>query len=452
MIINVREVMKFSSIILVVFSVFLFVSCDSGKSNLNDEESVVDDKETVDEAEVIDEVADEDVATGPVCGNSEIEEGENCDGGTKPCTEIDEEKYSSGTASCKDDCSGYDEENCVEKPVCGNSVAEEGEECDGGSVECSELGFITGVATCKDDCSGYDTSACLPQCGNGDLEEGEDCEHAQDEESPETISCHKLSWLEYKAGDAVCGDDCKWDLTACEPLDVVPQYGMISQIGVDTVNGITDAQKLCVPQEGEDKCEFDATFALNHIGDTTFNISGSYKNGTKVILTAPSGFDVITKDSKQACLAVNKGFDPLPEKFFTLFASIAYDRLTFQNIKMYGPQVVLMFNSENIPNTTPGQDDYYNISGIGDNDILVAIGEQMGDGSGDIDVDSLCISAIAFGKTMVVSNAFNVMQDGGGGTITYSGFDIPLYHPTETPLGDLTEMVKEYGLENICEK
>ncbi|HNZ54898.1 MAG TPA: hypothetical protein PKN76_12240, partial [bacterium] len=118
----------------------------------------------------------------------------------------------------------------------------------------------------------------------------------------------------------------------------------------------------------------------------------------------------------------------------------------------YGPQVVLMFNSETIPNTTAGVKDYYNISGIGDDDILLAIGEQMGDGTTDIDVNSLCIAAIGFGKKMEVSNAFNVMADGGGGTITYSGFDIPLYHPTETPLGDLTEMVKEYGLENICDK
>ncbi len=443
--------MKLNLFIAVISAVFFFMGCSSGESKTNDDSKTDDFVKTDDEAVIDNEVQDD--AVDPVCGNATVETGEVCDGGEIDCAKLDSAKWGSGKAACKADCSGYDEANCVEIVLCGNETVDTGEECDGTGSLCSELGmgYLTGVAECTADCK-FDTSTCLPQCGNGELEEGEECEYKEGEETQDSISCHKLSWLEYKSGDAVCGSDCKWDKTACVALDVVPQYGMISQLGVDTVKGVTDAKKLCVPVEGEDKCEFDATFALNHIGDTTFNITGSYKNNTKIILTAPSGFDVITKDSRQACLAVNKGFDPLPEKFFTLFASIAFDRLTFQNIKMYGPQVVLMFNSETIPNTTTGVKDYYNISGIGDDDILLAIGEQMGDGTTDIDVNSLCIAAIGFGKKMEVSNAFNVMQDGGGGTITYSGFDIPLYHPTETPLGDLTEMVKEYGLENICDK
>ena len=436
--------MKRNLFIAVISMVFFFMGCSSGSSNV--EEETKDDVKSDKEAQVDNEVTDD--ATDPVCGNNAVETGEVCDGGEKDCKTLDSAKWGSGKAACKADCLGYDETNCVEIVLCGNEVVDEGEECDGTGSLCSEIGmgYLTGIAECTADCK-LDTSTCLPQCGNEELEEGEECEVG------DTIDCHKLSWLEFKSGEATCKTDtCKWDKTACVALDVVPQYGMISQLGVDTKKGVTDAKKLCVPKEGEDGCEFDATFALNHIGDTTFNISGSYKNNTKIILTAPSGFDIVTKDSRQACLAANKGFDPLPEKFFTLFASIAFDRLTFQNIKMYGPQVVLMFNSENIPNTTPGVKDYYNISGIGDDDILVAIGEQMGDGTTDIDVSSLCIAAIAFGKKMEVSNAFNVMQDGGGGTITYSGFDIPLYHPTETPLGDLTDMVKEFGLENICDK
>lgn len=444
--------MKLNLFIAVISTVFFFMGCSSGESKTNDDSKTDDFVKTDDEATVDNEVSDD--AVDPVCGNATVETGEVCDGGEKDCKTLDSAKWESGKAACKTDCSGYDETNCVEIVLCGNETVDTGEECDTkDEIPCEsiDLIYVSGTATCSGECK-MDLSGCVKKCGNGTVDEGEDCEYKEGEETQDSINCHKLSWLEYKSGDAVCGSDCKWDKTACVALDVVPQYGMISQLGVDTVKGVTDAKKLCVPVEGEDKCEFDATFALNHIGDTTFNITGSYKNNTKIILTAPSGFDVITKDSRQACLAVNKGFDPLPEKFFTLFASIAFDRLTFQNIKMYGPQVVLMFNSETIPNTTTGVKDYYNISGIGDDDILLAIGEQMGDGTTDIDVNSLCIAAIGFGKKMEVSNAFNVMQDGGGGTITYSGFDIPLYHPTETPLGDLTEMVKEYGLENICDK
>ena len=426
--------MRFSSIISVVLVVFFLISCDSGKSNLNDEEAVVDDKGTIDDAEIF----DDDVVTGPVCGNDVVEEGEICDNGTKPCTEIDAEKYSTGTATCMDDCSGFDESGCVAKAVCGNSVEEEGEGCDGGSVECSTLGFITGFAACKDDCSEYDTSTCLPQCGNGDLEEGEECE------TDDTMKCIDLDWKKYKGGDVTCSDECGWDDSACELTAEVVPYGFISRMVVDTVNRVTDSKKLCVPQEGEEKCEFDAKYALNHIDDTPLDIVGRYANNTMKILTKATIFGT-GKTGGLYCLAVNKGFDPLPEKFFTLFTSIAYTPVTFQNIEMHGPQVVLMFKGDEI---VPG---YLNVSPLGDNDVIIAVGEQETE-SGEIDVDSLCISAIGFGQTLEVITAINVMQDGGGGTIKYQGFDIPLYHPTETPIGDVSDIIFEYGLEKICAK
>ena len=461
--------MKISSIISVVFIIFLFVSCDSGKNNLNDEESVSDDtavcgNEVVEEGEECDggekdcseidekfisgkatcnttcdgwDLTNCEEGVGSECGNSEVEEGETCDGGTKPCTEIDSEKYSTGTASCKDDCSGFDEESCVAKAVCGNSVEEEGEECDGGSVECSTVDdkYTSGFAACKDDCSGYDTSACLPQCGNGEIEEGEDCE------TGDTVNCIDLDWKKYKGGEAACSAECGWDDSACELTQEVTPYGFINRMVVDTVNGVADSKKLCVPKEGEDGCDFAATYALGQLDKTPLDISGGYANNSMIILENPTGL----RGKKKTCLAVNKGFDPLPEKFFTLFASIAYDLVTFDNIEMFGPQVVLMFKGDEI---NPG---YYHVSPLGDNDVIIAVGEQMGDG-GNIDVDSLCISAIGFGTTLEVINVFNVMQDGGGGTIKYQGFDIPLYYPTETPIGDVSDIIFEYGLENICAK
>ncbi|HPA56400.1 MAG TPA: hypothetical protein PLX56_02845 [bacterium] len=438
--------MKLNLFIAVISAVFFFMGCSSGESKTNDDSKTDDFVKTDDEAVIDNEVQDD--AVDPVCGNATVETGEVCDGGEIDCAKLDSAKWGSGKAACKADCSGYDEANCVEIVLCGNETVDTGEECDGTGSLCSELGmgYLTGVAECTADCK-FDTSTCLPQCGNGELEEGEECEYKEDEETQDSISCHKLSWLEYKSGDAVCGTDCKWDKTACVALDVVPQYGILTNIGLNEVGTITDSKKLCVPKEGEDGCDFDAQYALGAVVKNP-TISGNYGNG-KSFLETPSIFT--GKTGGKYSLAVNKGFDPLPEKFFTLFASIAYTPITFDNIEMFGPQVVLMFNSETIPNTTPGTEDYYNIGGIGDDDIIIAIGEQFVS-SDTIDVDSLCIAAIAFGKKMVVSNAFNVMADGGGGSITFSGFDIPLYHPTETPLGDLTEMVKEYGLENICDK
>lgn len=44
---------------------------------------------------------------------------------------------------------------------CGNRIVDEGEECDGGAIECSEINpSYTGYASCKDDCTGWDISSC----------------------------------------------------------------------------------------------------------------------------------------------------------------------------------------------------------------------------------------------------------------------------------------------------
>lgn len=48
---------------------------------------------------------------GSTCGNNTIETGEVCDGGSKSCSGL-QAVYSSGTAQCKSDCTGYDESYC----------------------------------------------------------------------------------------------------------------------------------------------------------------------------------------------------------------------------------------------------------------------------------------------------------------------------------------------------
>jgi len=452
-------------VVSVFIFVFCFTSCSDGSGNVDEGKSECGNNK-VEEGEVCDgnkkacSAVDSSFTTGEAtckatcdgwdtskcgkgsseaeCGNDTVEEGEICDGNEIDCSDIDNEKYSGGKAACNQTCDGWITDSCEEITLCGNGFPDEGEVCDGGMVECSALGegFTSGFAACKEDCSGYITDECAPKCGNEVLEEGEDCEVG------DTLDCMEEDWLAYRGGEAVCNPQtCKWDMTTCDPTFNVVPYGNINRMIVNT-NNIVDSKKLCVPKEGEeDKCDFDAQYTLGVLSRTPLDMNGNYAG--KNFLQQPSIFT--GKSGGRYALAVNKGFPPLPEKFFTLFASIAYTPITFQNIEMFGPQVVLMFKTDEV---TTG---FHKISPFGDESIIIAVGEQFNK-TGDIDIDSLCIAAIGFGKKMDVKIAINVMQDGGGGAIHYEGFDIPLYHPTETPIGDVTDLIFEYGLEHVCKK
>jgi cysteine-rich repeat protein len=103
------------------------------------------------------------------CGNGIIEagNGEQCDEpdlGVLTCTWFDE--FNAGTIGCNDSCQ-YDTSGCRKDPVCGNSVVEPGEQCDDGNTSsgdgCSDSCIIEGYG-------GY--------CGDGTVQsgEGEECD------------------------------------------------------------------------------------------------------------------------------------------------------------------------------------------------------------------------------------------------------------------------------------
>ncbi len=74
----------------------------------------------------------------------------------------------------------------AKKPVCGNDNMDRGEQCDGsdlGGQTCLDFGYATGSLSCAADCT-LDTSACvsLPQgyCGDGLVGEHEECDGSDD--------------------------------------------------------------------------------------------------------------------------------------------------------------------------------------------------------------------------------------------------------------------------------
>lgn len=97
--------MKKTKILLLVLGTLLITACDEG-------------------------------GTQSVCGNKTLEKGELCDAtdfGQKTCADFNV-LWTQGQLVCADDCKSIDTKQCAEKTpsVCGNSILEEGEECDGG--------------------------------------------------------------------------------------------------------------------------------------------------------------------------------------------------------------------------------------------------------------------------------------------------------------------------------
>ncbi len=151
----------------------------------------------------------------PVCGNKIVEDGEKCDKGFKQCSQLGD--FSSGWAVCKDDCSGWDLSNCKGGSggsFCGNGDVEDGETCDGNAKSCKELtpDKPVGEAYCKDDCSGWDTSSCKKDgggsstCGNGIRESGEECD---DGNTKSGDGCSSTCQKEGGSGSGTCGNGIK---------------------------------------------------------------------------------------------------------------------------------------------------------------------------------------------------------------------------------------------------
>ncbi|MEK9154726.1 MAG: cohesin domain-containing protein, partial [Patescibacteria group bacterium] len=94
----------------------------------------------------------------PVCGNGIIETGEQCDSSNLGGASCTSQGYSGGTLSCSSSCT-FNTSNCSSggtlPPVCGNSIIETGEQCDSsnlGGGTCSSLGYSAGTLSCNSGC------------------------------------------------------------------------------------------------------------------------------------------------------------------------------------------------------------------------------------------------------------------------------------------------------------
>ena len=200
-----------------------------------------------DDCESIEQGTCEEVETEAVCGDGIWSvPSEACDKAAKtPCLLFDPSKkwQDGGVAHCSDDCKTLSIGTCVEAEAeCGDGYKNGAEVCDTvgdtSTKACSDLDSTKmwqddSVATCKDDCSGYSMDTCVEKiCGNGTKDEGEVCdpndEGTADEPGSATQTCQEFdSTKNWQAGgSATCKADCSgYEQNTCKEDTTTPEGG-----------------------------------------------------------------------------------------------------------------------------------------------------------------------------------------------------------------------------------
>ncbi|MBS7379822.1 MAG: hypothetical protein KIG72_00960 [Bradymonadales bacterium] len=200
-----------------------------------------------DDCESIEQGTCEEVETEAVCGDGIWSmPSEACDKAAKtPCLLFDPSKKwkDGGVAHCSDDCKTLSIGTCVEAEAeCGDGYKNGAEVCDTvgdtSTKACSDLDSTKmwqdgSVATCKDDCSGYSMDTCVEElCGNGSKDEGEVCdpndEGTAGEPGSATQTCQEFdSTKNWQAGgSATCKADCSgYEQNTCKEDTTTPEGG-----------------------------------------------------------------------------------------------------------------------------------------------------------------------------------------------------------------------------------
>ncbi|MDY0004154.1 MAG: DUF4215 domain-containing protein, partial [Polyangia bacterium] len=146
-----------------------------------------------------------------LCGNSQIDPGESCDGANLNGQSCLTQGYPGGDLGCTASCA-FDFSQCT-PPYCGDGLVtvSSGEQCDGGNLngqDCQSLGFAGGSLGCLGNCT-FDTSSCLVSiCPNGIREGAEQCDGAD-------FGGDDCGDYGFSAGSLSCTASCTVDTSGC---------------------------------------------------------------------------------------------------------------------------------------------------------------------------------------------------------------------------------------------
>lgn len=147
-----------------------------------------------------------------VCGDGNVDAGEECDGESLVGSTCMTEGYGAGTLACGPDCQLFTD-GCY---TCGDNIVHMAEACDGSNFNgktCQGLGYGGGSLVCAQNCKSIDTAGCTPlaSCGNGVREGAEQCDGIQ-------LGGNTCITLGYDQGALGCTGSCTLDTSGCETL------------------------------------------------------------------------------------------------------------------------------------------------------------------------------------------------------------------------------------------
>jgi len=153
-----------------------------------------------------------------VCGNNMLEQGEECDGNSLNLTECtDFEDFTGGTLLCNEDCT-FNTDSCTNNVLtCGNGKLEPGEECDDGNFLIEECSYgLDSCIVCNDVCALVEGEVSF--CGDYavDIENNEECDNS----NLDNKQCSNL--IGYESGQLSCNQDCTFNTEECVKSEEIP--------------------------------------------------------------------------------------------------------------------------------------------------------------------------------------------------------------------------------------